>query len=153
MYLVKIYCFSIILTLFTSLFVFAQSTMESTRDYFITGIRPLIVPTFNPESDRFFGTELQNAFARRKSRLFSFVSAYLDIFRMPEDLITYEYHDKEKNAIRFSGALGGMFPINQYLSLMGGVSFAEDDLYLVNSTNIFVGAGVLTYQKRLAQQR
>ncbi|MDR2954706.1 MAG: hypothetical protein LBV43_06465 [Prevotella sp.] len=71
--LLKTYYFGLILSLFINFFSFTQVT---TRDDLTENIRPVLIPTFNPESDRFFGTELQNAFARKKSSSFTFTSVY-----------------------------------------------------------------------------
>jgi len=141
---VKKYCLLIILNLFASIFAFAQFSDESnTNEDYTTGVRPVTIPVFNPESDRFFGNELQNAFIRGKSRRFTFISLYGDLFKIPDNVIAHDDSSNNNDKIvRLSAAIGGMLPISDYLSVMGGGGIVRDYIYLAESWNHFYSAGV-----------
>jgi len=131
--------FSIILGLFTNIFVFAQSIATAGA----VEARPVTIPVFNSESDRFFGIEFQNALLRAKSRKFPFISLFVDGFAIPRNLVPLDNSDNLGFVMREAGAIGGMYPIiNEYLSVMGGVAFGHDIVYIAQSGNFFIGAGL-----------
>ena len=64
------------------------------------------------------------------------------MFQIPDNLVTPEDSDNKNTIFRISGAMGGMFPINEYISIMGGAGVVTDKIYVAESSNYFIGAGV-----------
>jgi hypothetical protein len=65
----------------------------------------------------------------------------MDSYTIPKDLVLDDVVSLN-GILRVSGAIGGMFPINEYLSVMGGYAFVIDKAYIADSFNHFIGAGL-----------
>jgi hypothetical protein len=123
--------------IFPVIFIFAAALFLPAQD--VTENRPITIPVFDPNSDRFFGAEFQ--YALSKSPSFFFFDAYGDLFETPQELKAPN-DSSSGGSVRMAAAIGSMFPLNKYLSGMAGVSFVADSVYMAESINFFIGAGL-----------
>ncbi|MDR1900276.1 MAG: hypothetical protein LBQ55_09730 [Treponema sp.] len=105
----------------------------------VTEDRPVTIPVFAPDSDRFLAAEMQ--YALSKSPSFFFFDIYGDMFEIPGDLKAPNDSGSDA-AVRMAAAVGSIFPITEYLSGMAGVGFVMDNVYMAQSVNFFTGAGL-----------
>jgi hypothetical protein len=105
----------------------------------VTENRPITIPVFDPNFDRFFGAEFQ--YALSKSPDFFFFDVYGDLFETPKDIKAPNDSSSDGSA-RMTSAIGFMFPVNEYLSGMAGVSFVADSTYMAQSVNFFIDTGL-----------
>jgi hypothetical protein len=124
-------------TAFLVVFIFLTAVFLFARD--VTENRPITIPVFDPNSDRFFGAEFQ--YALSKSPEFFFFDVYGDLFETPKELKAPN-DSSSGGSVRMTAAIGSMFPLNEYLSGMAGVSFVADSIYMAQSINFFIGAGL-----------
>jgi hypothetical protein len=108
----------------------------------VTEDRPITIPIFNTYSDRFFGNELHYAFS--KSSSFFFLNFYGDLFETPRK-IKAPNDSSSGGSVRMAAATGAVYPINNYLSWMAGISFIVDSVYMAQSINFFIGAGLFSH--------
>ena len=112
----------------------------------VTEDRPISIPVFSPDSDRFFGNEFQWAFS--KTDAFWFFNAYGDLFEVPKEAKPPSAGTSlSRTAVRFAGATGAMYPIHDHFSLMGGIGFVMEDVYMADSTNFYAGVGLFAHRE------
>ena len=129
----KKFYFLIVIALFSTVFLYS---IDFTED------RPITIPIFNTYSDRFFGNEFQYAFS--KSPSFFFLNMYGDLFETPNE-IKAPNDSSSGGSVRMAAATGAMYPINDYLSWMAGIGFVADSVYMAESVNFFIGAGIYSH--------
>jgi len=106
---------------------------------------PITIPVFNSESDSFFASEFKYAFS--KSPNFFFFDIYGDLFDISPEL----RHSVKKNdsssggVVRLASSIGVMYPIWDYLSLIGGISFVMESVHIAESINLYAGGGAYAH--------
>ena len=106
---------------------------------------PITIPVFNPDSDGFFASEFQYAFS--KSTSFFFFDVYGDLFDIsPELRDSVKKNDSSSGGVvRLAASIGVMYPVWDYVSLIGGISFVIDSVHIAQSMNLYTGAGVYAH--------
>jgi hypothetical protein len=66
---------------------------------------------------------------------------YGDLFETPSG-IKAPNDSSSGGSVRMAAATGAIYPITNYLSWMAGIGFAADGVYMAQSINFFIGAGL-----------
>ena len=101
------------------------------------------IPVFNPDSDGFFASELQYAFSKAPN--FFYFNLYSDFFELSRE-IKYSIHSSySSSVVRLASSIGTMYPILDFLSVIGAVNFVMDNVHIAGSLNFYTGAGVYAH--------
>jgi hypothetical protein len=106
---------------------------------------PITIPVFNPDSDGFFAAEFQHSLS--KSPNFFFFDVYGDLFDVsPELRDSVKKNDSSSGGVvRLASSIGVMYPVWDYVSLIGGISFVMESVHIAQSMNLYAGGGAYAH--------